>query len=352
MHSLSRFAAAAAILIFAATAASAQTVQLNGQTLALNPAPVERAGRVFVPLRGVFEHMGASVVYANGLINAQAPGRSVSLHIGSTQATVNGQSQLMDVAPFIIGASTYVPLRFVAQALGAQVNWDNVNRLVAISMNNAPPAAYVPAAPPARPNRSALTLASERPRNDATVRSQRPTIEATFANGMADPNSVRVSLDGADVTSDVTRSPNGIVFSPPSDLLSQRHDVRVAGRDQNGQPFDLHWHFTSGTQSVSNFIRNLQPGNGQAVPASFTVSGQTTPNAVVDIDAGAAASLGGIISFGTDHERVETRADGNGNFAQQVNLRANSGEAATLVVTSTEPQTTSSVKETRNLQIR
>jgi hypothetical protein len=86
--------------------------------LNLAPAPQERAGRVFVPLRGIFEQLGASVVYQNGIINAQGNGRAVSLRIGSTQATVNGQLQNLDVPPFVVGASTYVPLRFVSQAQG------------------------------------------------------------------------------------------------------------------------------------------------------------------------------------------------------------------------------------------
>ncbi len=67
------------------------SVTLNGSTLNLSPAPQERAGRIFVPLRGIFEQLGASVVYQNGIINAQGNGRAVSLRIGSTQATVNGQ---------------------------------------------------------------------------------------------------------------------------------------------------------------------------------------------------------------------------------------------------------------------
>ena len=50
-------------------------------------------GRVFVPLRGVFEQLGASVVYSNGTIDANGNGRDISLQIGSTQATVNGQPQ-------------------------------------------------------------------------------------------------------------------------------------------------------------------------------------------------------------------------------------------------------------------
>ena len=115
-----------------ALAQSDVSVTLNGAPLVLNPPPQQRAGRVFVPLRGVFERLGASVVYDGGTINAQGNGHAVSLHIGSTQASVDGQVQNLDVAPFIIGASTYVPLRFVSQALGASVNYDASSRIVAL----------------------------------------------------------------------------------------------------------------------------------------------------------------------------------------------------------------------------
>src|ERR1700730_7542915 len=135
---------AAAILIGAgvvpALAAGPVTVTVNGQTVNLNPPPTERGGRVFVPLRGVFENLGATVVYENGTINATGRNHSISLRIGSQQATVDGQQQTIGVAPFIIGASTYVPLRFVSQSLGATVNSDGSNNLVAISASgvNAP----------------------------------------------------------------------------------------------------------------------------------------------------------------------------------------------------------------------
>ena len=131
--------------IFSGARAGAQNVAIvvNGAPVTFDQPPVERAGRVFVPLRGVFERLGATVVYANGDINAQGNGRSVHLHIGSNQAVVNGQTLTMDVAPFLIGARTLVPLRFVAQSLGAAVNWNPSNNTVYIQGNGAavaPPA--------------------------------------------------------------------------------------------------------------------------------------------------------------------------------------------------------------------
>jgi hypothetical protein len=113
-------------------------VTINGNAVDVEPAPITQAGRVFVPLRGVFEQLGASVVYDAGHINATGNGRNISLQIGSTQATVDGQPQTIDVAPFIIGASTYVPLRFISESLGASVDWDDADSIVAITMNGAP----------------------------------------------------------------------------------------------------------------------------------------------------------------------------------------------------------------------
>ncbi len=112
-------------------------VTINGNAVDVEPAPLVQAGRVFVPLRGVFEQLGASVVYANGQINANGNGRDISLHIGSTQATVDGQPETIDVAPFIVGESTYVPLRFISESLGASVSWDDGTSTVAISMAGA-----------------------------------------------------------------------------------------------------------------------------------------------------------------------------------------------------------------------
>ena len=346
-----RIAAVVAALALMAGIAAAQSVSVtvNGQPTSLNPAPMERAGRVFVPLRGVFERLGASVVYQNGLINAQGNGRSVSLHIGSTQASVNGQPQALDVAPFIIGASTYVPLRFVAQALGAQVNWDNSNRIVAI-VNNGAPAPV--AAAPQPPAQSALRLSNVTPARDSVVSSTRPTIEATFTGATADPNSIRVTLDQLDVTGETTRSPSGIVFSPPSDLQSTQHTVKITGKDSNGASFDRGWMFTSGTSRLTNYIQNLSPAEGAAIPPTFTVSGRTLPNSSIQIDAGASTNLGGVFSFGGDHERIMATADGNGNFSQTVNLNAAPGQTVNLVVTSTEPTTKSSVRVTRHDTIR
>jgi len=57
---------------------------------------------------------------------------TVELTIGSTTITVNGEEQIMDVAPEISNDRTMLPARWVAEAFGARVGWDNVTRTVVI----------------------------------------------------------------------------------------------------------------------------------------------------------------------------------------------------------------------------
>lgn len=139
---LRSLAVAAALIagVCAAQSAALADVQvtINGNPVGVNPAPILQAGRVFVPLRSVFENLGASVDYSNGQINATANGTQISLTIGSTQASVDGSPVTIDVAPFIVGDYTYVPLRFISQSLGASVSWDDSTQTVEISDNNAP----------------------------------------------------------------------------------------------------------------------------------------------------------------------------------------------------------------------
>src|ERR1700680_874750 len=105
-----------------ATRASAQTVSVyvNGRQIQFDQPPVERDGHVFVPLRGVFENMHATVVYTNGSIDATAAnGAMVHLAIGSHDTMVNGKPVTLYYAPFLVGGRTLVPLRFIAESLGA-----------------------------------------------------------------------------------------------------------------------------------------------------------------------------------------------------------------------------------------
>jgi hypothetical protein len=307
---------------------------------------------VFVPLRGVFQQLGATVVYQSGVINATGNGNEIGLHIGSTQATVNGTPQALDVAPFIVGASTYVPLRFVSQALGASVNFDGANQIVALTT---PGAAHPPVAPPpvaAVPPVPVFDhiLRGEHPARDTSVASTRPTIAAEYAQPV-DPNSVRLELDGLDITTDATRSSTGFVYAPPSPLQSMRHTLVVHGRLATGQPFAERYSFASGSEAPRNSLTLTSPRENTPSGTEFTVAGHTAPGARVHIVAGASTSIGGF-AFGTGSYAGDTVADGNGDFSQNVSIESVGSAIIGLTVTSTDPVSGESAERKLQLQTR
>lgn len=219
------------------------TILINGQPQQFPQPPIEQAGRVFVPLRGIFEQLGASVVYQNGVINATGRGRTVSLTIGSTQATVNGQPTTLDSPPFIEGGgTTLVPLRFVATALGANVQWNDNTSTVIITGGgggheyNAPP--MRPAGPGYAPPPQQYIL------DRAPMGRVMPMtpISGSFAVPVQ-PGSIRVYLDGVDVTSQVDFRGNTFRYVSRRPLRPGMHSVRVSGMARNGRPINEGWDF-------------------------------------------------------------------------------------------------------------
>ena len=126
----------ASSLVFASFA-SAQGIRVT-----VNDDPVAFAGtqpmtignRVFVPLRGVFERMGAFVEWnpSTQTVIATKTNNEVRLTIGSNNAWVDGQTMMMDAPARLIQGRTMVPLRFLSESLGASVNWLSPTRTVQI----------------------------------------------------------------------------------------------------------------------------------------------------------------------------------------------------------------------------
>ncbi len=341
--------AAGAAVLSASLPAWALSITVNGQTVPFNPPPIVQAGRVFVPLRGVFQSLGASVVYEGGVINATGNGRQISLRIGSTQATVDGQPSMVDVAPFIVGASTYVPLRFVSQALGAAVNYDSANQIVALNLTGQqqPGPGPGPQDRPMPPMRDILT--AMQPGDGMSVRSATPTISAGFSRGV-DPNSVRLTLDDRDITPAATLSNSGFVYAPPSPLQSIQHTLVARGKLVDGRPFSQSYTFTTGNTAPVDSLTLFSPSRDSVVGSNFTVAGRTAPNARVHIVAGATANFGGGFAFGTGSYNGDTIADGSGRFSQDVTLQTVSGARIGLTVTSTDPDTREAAE--KKIQLR
>ena len=110
----------------------AVTVTVDGERLPDAPGPLLTQGRVLLPLRQVFQSLQATVDYKDGVVNARRGERTVELRPGDRTATVNGNVVPLDAPARLVNGRTYVPLRFVAQALGEEVAWDGSTKTVAI----------------------------------------------------------------------------------------------------------------------------------------------------------------------------------------------------------------------------
>ncbi|MDH7578658.1 MAG: ABC transporter substrate-binding protein [Bacillota bacterium] len=118
----------------AAKAASIK-ILINGEQLDTDPAPFIEEGRVLVPLRALFEALGAAVDWdaAARTVTGSKGETTVRLVIGQKTARVNNKSVTLDVPAKITQGRTFVPLRFVGESLGAKVDWDAGNRTVIIA---------------------------------------------------------------------------------------------------------------------------------------------------------------------------------------------------------------------------
>jgi ribosomal protein L21E len=122
-------------------------VYVDGQPLSFDVPPNIIQGRVLVPLRGVFERLGATVDFdpqTQHIVAVRGP-QTVELTIGSRQARVNSNAALLDVPAFTIAGRTMVPLRFISESLGANVQWVEASQTILIGSTGASP-------PPAAPS--------------------------------------------------------------------------------------------------------------------------------------------------------------------------------------------------------
>ncbi len=105
---------------------------VDGQEIVCDQPPVIIHDRTLVPLRAIFEALGANVNWydATKTVTATNGTTNISLTIGSSIMYKNGEAILIDYAGEIINNRTMVPVRAVSEAFGAKVEWDNDNRTV------------------------------------------------------------------------------------------------------------------------------------------------------------------------------------------------------------------------------
>jgi hypothetical protein len=109
---------------------------VNNQTsgVAMDVAPMVRDGRTYVPIRFLANALGVAdkhVGWKSPAVTLAQPGfPRVELAVGQKRIVVDGKAAVIDAAPMVRGGRTMLPARPVAEALGYQVEWDAVNQAV------------------------------------------------------------------------------------------------------------------------------------------------------------------------------------------------------------------------------
>lgn len=109
-------------------------VELNGEKLDFSHDPVLQDGRTLVPMRTIFEAMGATVDWnaESQTVSAGKDDTVISLTINQLSMEKNGQTVSLDVAPQLFYDMTFVPVRVIAESFGCQVKWDDAQKTVRI----------------------------------------------------------------------------------------------------------------------------------------------------------------------------------------------------------------------------
>ena len=107
----------------------------NNKVLAFDTPPTTENDRTLVPMRFLFEQMGADVDWEGETQTAtvEKDNDKIAFSINNTAAKVNNTIKTMDVPARLINSKTMIPLRFLSEELGYNVEWDQDTRTVIIS---------------------------------------------------------------------------------------------------------------------------------------------------------------------------------------------------------------------------
>lgn len=109
-------------------------IEVDGTVKTNDVAPIIVNERAMLPIRFIAEELGAKVNW-NGetqTVTVEFDDISIVVVIGESEATVNGEKVTLDSAPFIQKDRTFLPIRFVMEKLGADVLWNEEARTVTI----------------------------------------------------------------------------------------------------------------------------------------------------------------------------------------------------------------------------
>ncbi|HTQ08912.1 MAG TPA: copper amine oxidase N-terminal domain-containing protein [Fimbriimonadaceae bacterium] len=265
-------------------------------------------GRVLVPLRGVFQQLGAQVNWDRytQTITATKGDRRVRLTIGKRTATIDGSPVQVDVPPMIMQGTTMVPIRFVSEALGAQVRWDDAQQLVSINTMDSQSAVIT--SPRHYLRRATLTMGEVIPVVlDRTLSSDNSRVGETFMasiedNGQAgydglprgakieghvaacrprrgsEPGILDLSFDRIQFPDGRTQRIDGSLISLNDRYTSKCENGIIVARERNGGNRMVYIGYGNGSGMLVN-VQTNQPVTGPVYRSEYNyIVGQVNPD--------------------------------------------------------------------------
>ena len=111
------------------------SLQINGSEISAEVPPTIIDGRTMVPVRAIFEAVGANIDFdaETKTITAKKGETTVNMTVGANAVTVNNKEVQLDAPAVIVNGRTLAPARFVAETFGYTVQWDAENKIVKIN---------------------------------------------------------------------------------------------------------------------------------------------------------------------------------------------------------------------------
>ena len=111
------------------------TVTLNSSVMTFDTEPEVVDGSTMVPMRAIFEALGAEVEWneESGAITATKGKTVIVMRLGDNAVYKNGEKTTVDTAPYETDGRTLVPIRVISEMLGATVEWDEDTSTVMIT---------------------------------------------------------------------------------------------------------------------------------------------------------------------------------------------------------------------------
>ncbi len=116
--------------------AAEQDIQVfvEGKPVSFQKAPFLSEGTTLVPFRALFESLGLTIEWKEETrtVVGSGDGIAIELQLDNNTAAVNGEKLTLSVAPRSVDGFTFVPLRFVGEATGRQVEWEGATLAISI----------------------------------------------------------------------------------------------------------------------------------------------------------------------------------------------------------------------------